>query len=650
MNRNDKAEILRRFSIPADLKAALMAAPNIYFPESKHQLYELCFGTSGGSVQIVGYTIPGGEYVQEAEVVRCKNGASVNFADEYLRRRDPNCMYIGDDLPTDKPRFSDSWGMEFGGVRAATMNWLGEQSLIVMPAGIGGKSHSYSCLVVCPANAAFFAYALSNIQDFVSIDEILDDADGEYKPRSIIYVAPPFRHTHFNGKQAVVHVRSNDLHEVFSYNLYPGPSAKKGVFSILLDIGEHEGWITNHASAALLQTPYENEFVFMHEGASGGGKSEMLEQIRRESDNRVLVATDNITGEEFFLNMGDTCDIYPIADDMVMAHKDMQDGSGKLVITDAENGWFLRVDGDKYYGNIPLYERISIHPEEPLEFFNIDGTPGATCLIWEHTMESSGKPCTNPRVIIPRNMIDNIIPGDEPLQVDVRSFGVRMPPSTRDNPGYGVMGFVQIVPPAIAWLWRLIAPRGFKNPSIADNSAGSGLSAEGVGSYWPFSTGEKVTQANMLLHQIIDTPDTLNILIPNQHIGAYNVGFKAEWVTREYLARRSCTIMEKHLVEARCPLFGYSLDEMKIDGQSIRISFLRPELQVRVGDDGYDVCAKILTDFFKEELQQFLVPELDPLGRQIIELCLNDAPLSEYLKLTPINSIKGSHGQKKSKR
>lgn len=637
------SEMLSKMNLPEDLKAALSACPNIWFPETKQDLYELCFGTSGGSVQIVGYTIPGLGYVQEAEVVRCKNGASVNFTDEYMRRRDPNCMYIGDEFPTDKPRFRDSWGMEFGDLRAATMSWFSEQSLIVMPAGIGGKAHSYSCLVVCPANAAFFAYALSNIQEFESILEIEDG----YTPRSIIYVAPPFRHTHFGGKQAVVHCRSEELHEVFSYNLYPGPSAKKGVFSILLDIGEREGWITNHASAAMLQTPYENEFVFMHEGASGGGKSEMLEEIRREADNRVLVAKDKFTGEEFYLNIGDTCDIFPIADDMVMAHKDMQDSSGKLVIADAESGWFLRVDGDKYYGNIPLYERISIHPEEPLEFFNIDGTPGATCLIWEHTMESSGKPCTNPRVIIPRGMIDNIIPPDEPLEVDVRSFGVRMPPSTAEEPDYGIMGFVQIVPPALAWLWRLISPRGFKNPSIADSNAGSGLAAEGVGSYWPFSTGEKVTQANMLLHQIVDTPNTLNILIPNQYIGAYKVGFKAEWITREYLARRSCTVMAKHLVEARCPLFGYSLDEMRIDGQYIRINFLRPELQVRMGEEGYDVCARILTDFFKKELQQFLVPELDPLGRKIIELCMNDAPLSEYLKLTPINSIKGSHGHSK---
>ncbi|MBE6041913.1 MAG: DUF4914 family protein [Clostridiales bacterium] len=638
-----KNDILGKINIPADLRTALAASPHIYFPVNKHELYELCFGTSGGSVNIVGYTIPGRGYVQEAEVVRCKNGSSVNFTDEYMRRRDPNCMFIGDDLPTDKPRFRDIWNMEFGDLRAATMNWLGEQPLVVMPVSIGGKFHGYSCLVVCPANAAFFAYALANIQEFVSIDSLEDG----YTPRSIIYVAPPFRHTHFSGKQAVVHCRSTELHEVFSYNLYPGPSAKKGVFSVLLDIGENEGWITNHASAALLQTPYENEIVFMHEGASGGGKSEMLEEIRREADNRVLLARHTITGEEFYVNLSDTCDIFPIADDMVMAHSDMQNTSGKLVITDAENGWFLRVDGDNYYGNIPLYERISIHPSEPLEFFNIDGTPGATCLIWEHTMEASGKPCSNPRVIIPREMIDSIIPGDEPLEVDIRSFGVRMPPSTKENPNYGVMGFVQIVPPALAWLWRLIAPRGFKNPSIADNAAGSGLSAEGVGSYWPFATGKKVTQANMLLHQIIDTPNTLNILIPNQHIGAYEIGFKAEWITREYLARRSGTVKANHLVPARCPLFGYSLDEMKIDGQFIRRTFLRPELQSKLNEDGYDECAAILTDFFKKELQQFLEPDLDPLGRQIIELCLNDAPIEEYVKLTPINGIKGRHEVRK---
>ena len=288
------------------------------------------------------------------------------------------------------------------------------------------------------------------------------------------------------------------------------------------------------------------------------------------------------------------------------------------------------------YGNSPLYERICIHPSEPLVFFNMDGVPGATCLIWEHVIESNGKPCSNPRVILPRRMVDNIIPDTAPVEVDVRSFGVRMPPSTAKDPNYGVMGMLQVVPQSIAWLWRLISPRGFKNPSIADANAGSGLKAEGVGSYWPFATGLKVTQANLLLEQILSAPKTTNVLIPNQHIGAYHVGFMGEWISREYLARHNGIVREKHLVPARCPLFGYALDEMKLDGQFIRQTFLRPETQSKLGAEGYDAGAKILTDFFKEQLQQFVSDDLDPLGREIIDCCLHDGTLDDYLQLTPM--------------
>ena len=113
-----------------------------------------------------------------------------------------------------------------------------------------------------------------------------------------------------------------------------------------------------------------------------------------------------------------------------------------------------------------------------------------------------------------------------------------MPPSTKENPNYGVMGLVQVVPPALAWLWRLVAPRGFKNPSIEDNAKSNVMTSEGVGSYWPFATGKKITQANMLLKQITEASETLYVLIPNQHIGVYRIGFAGEWIAREYLARR----------------------------------------------------------------------------------------------------------------
>ena len=621
-----------RFVLPDDLREAVSNASWRCYPETKDQLLELCYGPTHSSRYDVTYTIPGKGVFKEAEVVRCKNGPAVNFMEDYMRRRDPDCMRIGDDLPTDKPRFKDVYGYEFSQLRAETMEWFKGQGIILLPFRAGGKYFGYDSLMICPSNAAFFALSLANMQGFVSIH----DVQPGYTPRAIIYVAPPFRLTHFEGKQVVVHQRSENLHEVFAFNLYPGPSAKKGVFSMLLDIGEHEGWVTNHASAALLETPYENEVVFMHEGASGGGKSEMLEDIHKDENGQILVGTHLVSGENYYMTIGETCKIYPIADDMVLSHKDFQNDSGHLMIADAEDGWFLRMDGDNYYGNSPMYERVSIHPPEPLEFFNMDGTPGATCLIWEHTLESTGKPCTNPRVIMPRRIIENIVPGDEPQEVNVRSFGVRMPPSTVENPNYGVMGMVQFVPASIAWVWRLVSPRGFKNPSIADTAAGSGLKAEGVGSYWPFCTGLKVTQANLLLHQMLNTQNTLNILIPNQHIGAYQVGFMGEWLVREYLARRNGIVRMKHLVPARCPLFGYSLEEMKIDGQYVRRTFLRPEYQSKLGFEGYDAGAKILTDFIKEQVQQFMTEDLDPVGKQILELVLRDAPLEDYLAITPM--------------
>lgn len=74
-----------------------------------------------------------GSSVKEAEVVRCRNGAAVNFTEDYMRRRDPDCMRIADDLPTDKPRFKDVYGYDFSELRADTLRWLARQELILVP-------------------------------------------------------------------------------------------------------------------------------------------------------------------------------------------------------------------------------------------------------------------------------------------------------------------------------------------------------------------------------------------------------------------------------------------------------------------------------------------------------------------------------------
>ncbi len=615
-------EILARCRLPVELQQILEKV-DIIVPASRNHLLDLVCGEGSADSCEVAYDVAGkGRYV-EATVAKCKNGYAVNYTEAYMRRRDPEAMVIADNGPTDKTRYRERFGSEFSEVRRETLEWLAEQeTLIVMPFFSGDKSHGYPTLVVAPANAAFFVAALADLQAFIPESEIPND----FRPRAVIYVAPPFRHTHFAGRQVVIHNRLPGMHELFSYNLYPGPSAKKGVYGILLTIGEEEGWVTLHSSAVKLITPYDNQFIIMHEGASGGGKSEMTQAIHREPDGRILVAENTVTNEKFFIEMNDTCELHPITDDMALAHPSLQDKSKRLVIEDAEAGWFLRVDHLAEYGTEPQLEKLTINPPEPLIFLNLQAVPGSTVLIWEHTLDEPGKPCPNPRVVMPRSFIPNIVEGT--ADIDVRSFGVRTPPCTQEEPNYGIIGMLHILPAALGWLWRLVAPRGHSNPSIVSSE---GLVSEGVGSYWPFATGTVVRQANLLLEQIMATPSTRYVLIPNQYIGAYHVGFKPEWIAREYIARRgSVRFRPGQLIEARLPLLGYALPSLRVDGQAMPTALLRVNEQLEVGNEGYDAGAKILLDFFHRELQKFYTDDLHPIGRKIIDVCLSNGNVADY--------------------
>ncbi|HRX42595.1 MAG TPA: DUF4914 family protein, partial [Clostridia bacterium] len=291
------------------VRGILEAAPAVVIPEDRTHLLNLASGW-GQSVFKVDYEVEGMGLVEEATVTRCKNGVSVNFNDVYMRRRDPDCMAIGDDKLTDKRTFKSKYGKEFGGIRLESYEWLKKQELIVMPFLAGDEEYGYPALLVCPTNAGFFAAGLADLQGFIPKAEISDP----FVPKAIIFVAPTFRHSHFEGKQVVVHNRTEDVHEIFAYNLYPGPSAKKGVYGVLLNIGEAENWTTVHASCIILTTPYDNTLTIMHEGASGGGKSEMLEEIHREPDGSILFARNIINNERIKLEMADTCEISPVTD------------------------------------------------------------------------------------------------------------------------------------------------------------------------------------------------------------------------------------------------------------------------------------------------------------------------------------------------
>ena len=261
----------------------------------------------------------------------------------------------------------------------------------------------------------------------------------------------------------------------------------------------------------------------------------------------------------------------------------------------------------------------------------LQGVPGATCLIWEHTEDSPGVPCPNPRVILPRRCVPGVVNG--PVEVMIRNFGIRTPPCTAERPTYGIVGYLHLLPPALAWLWRLVAPRGHANPSITDSA---GLLSEGVGSYWPFATGRLVDHANLLLRQIQKTPKVRYTLTPNQHVGDWAVGFMPEWIAREYLGRRGAARFPANKLQpARCPLLGYTLQGMQVEGVILPSFFLHVEEQAEVGIEGYDRGAAILKEFFEREVRKFLQPGLDRLGRLIIKCCLDGGTLRDYEAFMP---------------
>ncbi|MDG5799907.1 DUF4914 family protein [Marinilabiliaceae bacterium ANBcel2] len=614
--------------VPQQIKDLLEASPKVHYFNSTDELVDASTNGPENTSFEVKYDIPGkGEYV-EAIVHKVSNGISANYTEPYMRRRDPGTMVIADDKPSDKGRFKDDFGYDFSELRNETFDWLKKQELAVFVYYAGNHPVGAGGIAIAPANAGFFALGLAFLQKILPFNDLPE----KFALDSVIYVAPPFRHTHFDGKQKVVHNRRDEIHELFSYNLYPGPSAKKGLYGVLLSKGEAEGWVTAHCSTVQAINPYDNSTNFMHEGASGGGKSEMLQMIPREPNGQVKIGYNMHTNEERLINIPLFCTFRPVTDDMALCHPTYQKGNGKLTVADAENAWFIRVDGVHNYGDDPVLEKTTVNPSKPILFLNIDTLPGGTAMLWNHIEDEPGKKCPNPRVIVPRDMMPDVM--NKKVSIDVRSFGVRTPPCSAEDPSYGILGIFHILPPALAWLWRLVSPRGHANPSITGTGK---MESEGVGSYWPFATGKRVEHANLLLEQMISNPRVRYTLAPNQHIGVWKVGFKPQLIMREYLTRRgNAKLRSEQYQPSRCSLLGYELNYLTIEGAKIPSRFLKVYKQAEVGTKGYDAGADQLIEFFKKELKQYQTDDLLPLGHKIIEACLNDASVEEYNELLPM--------------
>ena len=116
--------LLKKFTFSEELTDVIENCKGVSVPTSKAELYDMVFGPEHADVYDVVFDVPGKGLFKEADVVRCKNGASVNFVEDYMRRREPDCMRIADDKPTDKKRFADVYGYKFDKLRRETMDWF----------------------------------------------------------------------------------------------------------------------------------------------------------------------------------------------------------------------------------------------------------------------------------------------------------------------------------------------------------------------------------------------------------------------------------------------------------------------------------------------------------------------------------------------
>ena len=168
------------------------------------------------------------------------------------------------------------------------------------------------------------------------------------------------------------------------------------------------------------------------------------------------------------------------------------------------------------------------------------------------------------------------------------------------------------------------------------------MRSEGVGSYWPFATGRRVDQANLLLAQFRDNPNTRYVLCPNQYVGVWRTGFMPEWIMREYLARRGTAKFKPEQIRpARCALLGYALHQFQVEGRFVSRWFLQVNTQPEVGNAGYDIGAQQLYDFFSEQLNLYLTEDLDPLGRAIIDCFMDRGSVADYNGLIPQVDLTG---------
>ena len=602
-----------------EILALLAAAPETTFITTERQLLDLVMGDPDADEFEVTYDIPHKGRIVEAKLTRVKEGFAVWFP-EKIRQRSPNALVVAEDgRGSDHPRFAERFEMEYDDYRKRVIEWLSGQPLIVVALFVGPDDGGVPVLAVMPKNAAFFAYGMALLQGFVPLGE----DSPPFTPKGLLLLAPNFRHELFDGEQVVVHHRGADLYTIISDNLYPGPSGKKGAgYAMLVHFLEQIGGIAAHCSVVTITDPTGRKLNWMHGGPSGAGKSENGRKTPLDAFDRFILGRHRQSSRTLTFQFRSPLQVKQLVDDIGIIHPDRQTLPLRIVIQDGEReGYFLRVETICGPEDEAEYQQQVRHARRPLLFLNLDGQPGEPIELWRHT-----DGCKNPRVFTPK--FEFFGADSDAVAVDVQSWGFRQPPCSMEAPSYGIGGLCHVLPWQVAWIWNLLAPRGHANPSIVGNGA---LESEGVGSYRAFNPGREVDQANLLLVLMQRATNTQHLLIPNQNIGRWEVGYGSQWFVREFVTRKAAgpAFYPSEIEPAHLNLFGYELVSASLDGQSVDPELLHPVKQY--GMNAYNRGKESFMGFARPILQRFAThPDIHPTGRKILQWALKGGRIREF--------------------
>ena len=101
-----------RLNLPDYILDILSNSKGVIVPKTREDLISLSMGQEGNTSFNVEYEVEGMGTILETTVTKCKNGVSVNYLDDYMRRRDPDSLLIADNKPTDKPTYEKEYGKD----------------------------------------------------------------------------------------------------------------------------------------------------------------------------------------------------------------------------------------------------------------------------------------------------------------------------------------------------------------------------------------------------------------------------------------------------------------------------------------------------------------------------------------------------------